>query len=182
MPLMPPPDPADAPDQDFEAFWDEFLPQLGGGRVEHILGVDVVVPVDVPLYFDELESRMAESKAASDSPEAVALYKEMLAVLFGQNTFETWQKNGVTSMQMRVLTAWGMINARGKPITFREAGQLVLEALREEAEAAEGKPQGPNRATRRKTAAASSRTRASGTTGSRSKATSGGSTASRAKK
>lgn len=175
MPPMPPLPEVDPTTDDFLQFWDEFRAEEDRPSTT-ILGVVVEIPHDVPLYFDDLQMRLAKSKADSESDEARVLYQKMLTCLFGEGTYEQWNQTGLlTAKMLRVLTVWGIRNANGMRCTFQEAGQLVLEAIAEEATA--GKPVGPNRATRRTPTTASSRTRASGTTGARSKRISNASTA-----
>lgn len=176
MPVMPPPEDTTAErEQDFSAFWDSFRTKVQP-KTTNILGVDVVIPTDVPLAFEDLQERMAASKADVNSPEAHAMFKEMLVTLFGEGTYEQWRANGLTALQLRVLVVWGMLNGNGNHTTFERAGEIVLEELAEEA--AGKAPAAPNRASRR-AAAASSRTRASATTGQRSKRTSSASTRSK---
>lgn len=177
FPPLPPPEEDNAAEDDFLKFWTEFRADQKPATTT-ILGVEVVVPTDVPLSFDDVEQRMAASNAETESEEAQALFAEMCAVLFGENTLALWKEKGVTVLQIRVLTTWGLMNARTGPTTFQEAAETVQQAIKAEAE---GKLPGPNRATRRENArkAASSPTRASGTTGQRSKRTSPANTASK---
>lgn len=175
MPPMPPPVEPDAATDDFLRFWDQFQAQ-NTRETTTILGVEVEVPSDVPLYFDELQRRMSQSQADSESAEARALFEEMLALLFGEGTLDQWQETRLlTGKMLRVLTTWGMRNANGMRTSFDEAGKLMLDAEKAEAE---GKPAGPKRAPRRIPAVtASSTTRGSGKTGQRSKPISRASTA-----
>lgn len=176
FPPMPPVE-DDHTDDDFLNFWGEWRAQQKP-KTTTILGVEVEIPTDVPLMFDEIQERLSESRAESDSEEAQALFGEMCTVLFGENTYEQWRAKRLTVLQLRVLVTWGMLNAQGQPSTFAEAGEVVNKAIKDEAE---GKLSGPNRATRRKNArdTASSKTGASATTGRRSKQISPASTASK---
>lgn len=176
MPPLPPLPPPDPETDDFLSFWDGFRAEEVPKQTT-ILGVVVDIPVDLPLYYDDLQERMSTSTAGVDSDEAEAMYYEMLALLFGEGTLDQWKATKkLTSRMLRVLTIWGIRNGNGTATSFAEAGHLVREA--EQAEA-EGKPLGPNRAERRKraTGARSSTSRTSGTTGQPSKATSRASTA-----
>lgn len=175
MPPMPAEPAPDASTDDFLKFWDQFRTQEVQPTTT-ILGVVVEIPTDVPLYFDDLQRRMSQSKADSESDEARALYEEMLALLFGEGTLDKWKETRkLTGLMLRVLVAWGIRNANSVPTTFEQAGELVVEAIKAEAE---GKPSGPNRAARRKPAVkGSSTTRGSGTTGQPSRRTSRASTA-----
>ncbi|MCO1575032.1 hypothetical protein M8C13_04565 [Crossiella sp. SN42] len=143
---------------DFNAFWAEHqavreVPQA----VVHILGVDVVVPTELPLRVQVL----AEQLAGEDTPTAL---RQMLEALFGEDVFDTWVDNGLTTEKFATLLMWGMANAQRVdktiPVSFAEAAQMVADA---EAKQAEGKaPAGPsNRAARR----AGSKTRASAAAG-----------------
>lgn len=169
MPPLPEP-PADAvgEDDDFLRFWAAHKAEQKP-ETTTILGVEVVVPDDVPLAFDDLEERMATSKADADSKEAKALFEEMLAMLFGEDTYAQWRERGITSLQLRVITTWGMVNAKGRKIDFAEAMQLTMDAET-------GKATGPNRAARRTAAKASSKSRVSARTGARSRQISGANT------
>ncbi|GAB3437497.1 hypothetical protein [Actinophytocola sediminis] len=157
-------------DDDFLAFWEQHRAAENPPETKRILGVDVVVPTDVPLSFEDISRELAESKRPED-------FEQLLGMLFGEGTLEAWKANKLTGKQLRVLVAWGMANGSGKSTTFAEAAELVAKAEQLKAEAdAEGKAPG-NRAARR----ASSRTPASGGTGRTSSRTSGASTGSRRK-
>lgn len=138
-------------DDDFLAYW-KTRPEA---KVEtkRILGVEVAVPHDVPLSFlDDL----AELKNSTDPEDT----KRLLLTLFGDNPLDTWVRNGATADQLQVILAWGIRNAQGTPTTFAEAADLVEQARALEAAGKAPAPV-PNRAARR----ASSRTRASASTG-----------------
>lgn len=177
MPPLPPAEP-DHQDDDFLAFWDRYKATKGRETVR-ILGVEVTVPTDMPLtYEDDFRERMGTLRVSttdSSSQQALEEFRELLVPLFGEGTYEVWKERGLTGRMLQVLLAWAMRNAKGQPTTFEEAAEIVDEA---EQLRAEGKaPAAPNRAARR----ASSRTRASAGTGASSKPTSRASTASRRK-
>lgn len=175
-PMPPPPEPVDG-DDDFLQFWRGFVAEEIR-PTKRILGVDVAIPNDLPLYYDTLEERMATSDKGAGSPEALALYQEMLTLLFGEGTVTAWtEEQNLTSLQLRVLTVWGMVNAKGRAIDFAEAGRIVRKMAADDATDAVGKPPALNRADRRKNARASSPTRTSDATGQPSKRTSRASTA-----
>lgn len=175
FPPMPEPE-VDVEADDFLAFWQGFQAE-DKRETKVILGVTVVVPNDLPLSFEDVQERMAASKADSDSDEGKVLLGEMLAVMFGEDVYEQWRTRHLTGRQLRLLTTWGMLNANGKPTTFEEAGAIMRE--HEETEAAEGKPSGPQNRADRRAKPASSKTIASANTGQRSKPTSRANTASR---
>jgi hypothetical protein len=156
-------------DDDFLAFWEEHRAAEAPPETKRILGVDVEVPRDLPLSFEDASQELANSKDPAD-------FERLLVMLFGDGTLQQWKDNGLTAGQLRVLVAWGMANGAGKATTFAEAADMVRVAEEKKARAeAEGKA--PNRAARR----ASSRTPASGGTGRSSSRTSGASTGSRRK-
>lgn len=139
--------------------WDAFWGEVQGAGTETIRGVEVPVPTDVPLA---MEQRL---KALQDDESEDAV-REMVALLFGGNVFDSWVANGMGLLEFKTVLAWGMAHASGTKVTFREAYDTVVAA-----EAGEGKA--PNRAARR----ASSNAR-SASTGGPSKRTSSASTGS----
>lgn len=159
-------------EDDFLAFWKQHRDAKAPPETKRILGVDVVVPTDLPLSFEEEARQLADSEDRAD-------FEQLLEVLFGHGTLQAWQENGLTSGQLRVLMTWGMTNASGKPTTFAEAAALVAKAEKLKAEAeGDGEGKAPNRAARR----ASSATRASAGTGRASSRTSAASTKSTRKR
>lgn len=141
-------------DDDFLAFWEQHRATETPPETKRILGVDVAVPTDLPLSFEDASQELANSKDPAD-------FEQLLVMLFGDGTLQQWKANGLTGGQLRILVAWGMANGAGKTTTFAEAAEMVALAEAKKAQAeAEGKAP-PNRAARR----ASSRTRASGSTG-----------------
>ncbi|MCP2261086.1 hypothetical protein LX15_004806 [Streptoalloteichus tenebrarius] len=146
----------DQPD-DFLAFWAEHDDTTRETR--RILGVDVTVPHDLPLRF---EQRLDQAGAAATEDDL----RVLLVDLFGQDVLDRWVDAGITSRQLQVLLAWGIANGSGRRIGFAEAADIVAKA-----EAAKGK------AASRAPAGGSSRTRASAGTGRSSKRTSAASMA-----
>lgn len=151
-------------DDDFLAFWRAEQAKVSP-TTKRILGVDVLVPQDLPLRLEAMASQM---QATQDPAELKAL----LAELFGGDHLDTWITNGLTTRMMQVIIAWGVSNGTGTPCTFERA--LELATALEVANAGKA-PDAPNRAARR----ASSRTAASASTGRSSSRTSAASTASR---
>jgi hypothetical protein len=154
-------------DDDFLTFWDEYSANKDAPETKRILGVNVVVPQDIPLSFEDVSRELSESKDEAD-------FYRLIATLFGAGTLETWKANGLTRKQLPVLVAWGMSNGAGRKTTFTEAGEMVQQAEQKKAEAEAAGKAPPNRAARR----ASSRTRESGDTGRSSSRTSAASTGS----
>jgi hypothetical protein len=140
--------------QSWDSFWAEVQQTE---RTEAICGVTVKVPTDITLRFD----RRVEDLQASGREEDV---EELVADLFGADVYQAWVTNGMTGRQFRTVLGWGMANAKGKPLTFREAYDLMKAA--EDGPGNGQAPTGANRAQRRQSAP----------TGGPSKRTSGGST------
>lgn len=162
-PLKPPP--VGAGEDDFLAFWDQH--QSAEKRpTKTILGVEVVVPYDLPLNFEREAERLKKSSDPDDLGYLVSL-------LFGQDLLDQWIERGLRSEQFKVLLSWASLNAAGRPTDFAEAAEIAAKA-----EAAAGKALVPNRATKRAAARASSTTRGSAGTGRTSKQTSAASTGS----
>jgi len=154
-------------EEDFAAFWRDAVAQEKR-ETKRIFGVDVAVPTDLPLNFEQLVESMGESTDEDD-------VKHLCSILFGQDVLEQWKARGCTGRQFQVLFLWGYANGQNKPTTFAEAKKMADEAA---AEDAAGKARTvPNRKDRR-AAKASSATRASGAAGRSSSRTSGASTTS----
>lgn len=137
-------------DDDFLAFWTQHRAK-SNPETKTILGCTVPVPTDMPLALQD----MAEELQASQDPNDV---DKLVSLLFGVGVYTQWKANGITDKMLGVLMAWGMANAAGQSTTFEQAAEMAAEA-----EAAKGKALKPvpNRADRR----ASSKTRASASTG-----------------
>jgi len=154
-------------DREFEQFWAAHGRQAEQRKT--ILGVEVVVPTDLPLRFEE----QARALEGSHNIEDV---KALLRMLFGADVLDGWVAHGVTGRMFRFLLMWGTVNGQGQPHTFEQAWPLFEQA---EAEEAAGKAPVPmNRAQRRAAARASCRTTGSATSGPSSRPTSPASTAS----
>lgn len=138
--------------------WDDFWAEVSGARTEIIRGVEVEVPRDLPFGFEERMAELKESTRAAD-------FEEMVERLFGADIFGQWQAAGMGLREMVTVLTWGMAQASGQDMTFREAYEAVG--------AMEAQGKAPNRQARR---AASKPP--SGSTGGRSKRTSSGSTSS----
>jgi hypothetical protein len=152
--------------QGFDEFWDETLRQEaaehGHAPTETIRGVTIKVPQDLPLRYEQKSQRLKDS---SDD----RAFADLLAELFGVDVLDVWREAGMGAREFRVILAWGLSHGKGKPITFREAYEVVRS--KDDGEDAEGKGQSSTPASG-----------ASGSTGRSSKRTSSGSTASRRKR
>lgn len=152
---------------DFLAFWRTRQAEAAP-ETKRILGVDVVVPTDIPLRLEIMVAELADSQ---DSDEL----RPLLVDIFGVDHFDAWIANGMTVHMMKVILAWGVANGSGTPCTFERALELADQIGPDEA----GKVRPvPNRAARR----ASSGTGKSANTGASSSPTSAASTASRRRK
>jgi hypothetical protein len=142
--------------------WDDFWAEVNAARVTEVIrGVEVPVPSDLPLIFQQRMNELRDSDRDED-------VRELVALVFGDGVLDQWRDAGMGAAELRVVLAWGFANGSGKATSFREAYDIVTQAE------AEGKaPGGPNRAARR--AATNAR---SSSTGSASRPTSRASTAS----
>lgn len=98
--------------------WDDFKAKTFGIRTEHIQGVDVAVPTDVPLGFAQLTENLGEDSPLEDFAEVVFL-------LFGEGVFDAWLKNGMGANGLIVAIMWGYMQGNGKDVTFSEAYKVV---------------------------------------------------------
>lgn len=150
--------------QSFDDFWSEVAPKP---RTETILGVEVLVP-DASLIPMEDMMRIQKLQQSTDEADM----HEMVGLLFGEGALADLLAARIAPLQLKTVLVWGVVRASGKPVSFRQAYEHVME---QEAMAEQGKASAPaNRAERR----AATRSR-SAATGGRSKPTSPGSTASR---
>jgi hypothetical protein len=154
-------------EDDFLAFWRDHEAQQTP-RTTRILGVEVVVPTDIPLSVE----RLADQMHAGADP---AQLKQLLRTMFGADHLDLWIANGLTARMMLVIVAWGMANGTGTETTFERAMELTADL---EAQGAGKAPAATNRAARR----ASSPTGRSASTGRSSSPTSAASTTSRRKR
>lgn len=156
---------AELDQDDFLAFW-RTRQAAAAPETKRILGVEVVVPTDMPLRVETMAGRMKDTQDPAE-------LKALLAELFGADHLGAWIANGLTAGMMKVILAWGITNATGTPTTFERALELAEQA---EADEASGKDRPvPNRADRR----VSSGTGKSANTGRSSSPTSAANTTSR---
>jgi hypothetical protein len=122
--------------------WDEFWAEVNakGAPTEVIRGVEVAIPSDLPLGFQQRVNELKDSTADED-------VRELVALIFGEGILDRWIAAGMGAREFQVVCGWGIANGGGKPTSFREAYDMVTAA------AAEGKAPGelpaPNRAARR---------------------------------
>jgi hypothetical protein len=152
---------------DFLAFWRSHEAATTP-TTARILGVDVVVPTDMPL-------RVEQQALLLQDAQDIAEIRPLLVDLFGADHLDTWITNGATTRMLQVIIAWGMANATGTETTFARAVELADEARA--AEAGKARPV-PNRSDRR----APSGTGKSASTGRSSSPTSAANTGTRRKK
>ncbi|MFF4989626.1 hypothetical protein ACFY19_20705 [Streptosporangium saharense] len=138
----------------WDEFWAEVEAEEGPARTEVIRGVTVTVPRDLPLRV----TRKIELLQNSSREEDVA---SLLKDLFGADVLDAWVTAGMGATELQTALAWGIAQAGGKDISFREAYEIVKRRTAEAETAAEGKASGP---------------RPSNSTGRRSKRTSAAST------
>lgn len=143
--------------------WDDFWAEISGGRTEVIRGVEVPVPADMPLGYEQRATALGG--LGEDSP--LEAFAELVDPLFGPGVFEQWVDAGMGQIELLTAITWGMAQANGRDMSFREAYEVVTSDDPGKAISQ------PNRAARR----AASKPR-SASTGTRSKRTSSASTGS----
>lgn len=111
--------PAAADTSSYEAFWAE---QLGEVQYETIRGVRVEVPRDMPLRLLRQIERQANADASLDVVQAMA------AALFGADVIGRWVEAGMGMKEFQVVIRWGTEHAKGNPVTWKQAFDLVEEA------------------------------------------------------
>lgn len=118
--------------------WDDFWSEVSAKRqTETIRGVEVTVPTDLPLNFQQRATALKDSERDED-------VRELVSLIFGGGVLDRWISAGMGAREFQVVCAWGYANGSGKPTTFREAYEIVTTAE------TEGKaPTAPNRAGRR---------------------------------
>lgn len=146
--------------------WDDFWAEVSGARTEVIRGVEVQVPTDLPLGYEQRADSLGD--LGEDSP--VEAFAPLVDPLFGDRVFEQWVDAGMGAIELLTAITWGIAQASGQDMSFRDAYAAVTSDD-------PGKALTPNRATRR--AASKSR---SASTGGPSKRTSSASTASARKR
>lgn len=109
--------------EDFGAFWAE--QDRAGAQLRNVFGVDLTLPVSMPLRFDLEAKRLAESVSPDDTRRMVALMFGGLAVdttsgdrLDEEALLDVWTERGMDAEQFSVLLLWGAANLRGTTITL----------------------------------------------------------------
>lgn len=154
-------------DAGWDAFWDETLraeaAERGQAPTTVIRGVKVRIPQDLPLRYEAKARRLKDS--ADD-----AAFASLLAELFGVDVLDAWREAGMGAREFRVILAWGMSHGRGKPISFREAYDIVMQADDEDEDEGDGEGKAPTSTSGGSASGGrSSRPTSSGSTGSRRK-------------
>jgi len=98
--------------------WDDFVRSQFGARTEVICGVEVPVPTDPPLAFDDLAAGLSAESEEADFAEVVDL-------LYGAGVFEQWKKAGIGAKGLMTALTWGVAQANGRDMTFSEAYAVV---------------------------------------------------------
>lgn len=114
-----------ADDQEYGS-WDDFWAEVeraeaaerGQAATTTIRGVTVPIPHDLRLRFDRKLDRLKDSASEDD-------IRSLLEDLFGADVLDAWVENGMKSREFRVVLRWAVANARGRPMTFREAYEAV---------------------------------------------------------
>ncbi|WP_228974944.1 hypothetical protein [Streptomyces sp. DH12] len=142
--------------------WEDFKREVFHHETVEIAGVEVPVPVDMPLGYEE------RAAALGDLGEDGRLedFATLVEPLFGPDAFGQWVEAGMGQVELLTAITWGMAKASGRDISFSDAYAIVTSDD-------PGKALGQNRAARR----AASKPR-SVSTGGPSKRTSSGSTGS----
>lgn len=146
--------------------WDAFWAEVSGRRTEVIRGVEVRVPSDIPLGYEERLAQLSDLGEGSRLEE----FEPLVSPLFGDGVFAQWVEAGMGTLEFLTVITWGMAQAAGKDLTFAEAYAVA-------ASDDPGKAVGANRAARRAATKTASR-KPSVSTGGPSKRTSSGSTGS----
>ncbi|WP_369778832.1 hypothetical protein [Streptomyces sp. R33] len=98
--------------------WEDFKRTVRGRRMETIAGVEVPVPTDPPLLFEEMAANLSEESEEADFAEVVDL-------LFGQGVFAQWKANGMGAVDLMTALTWGVAQSHGRDMSFSEAYEVV---------------------------------------------------------
>lgn len=146
--------PVDADTRSWDEFWAEVerkeAAERGTPATTVIRGIEVVIPHDLPLKFDQRLARI-ERGEIEDDEKAV---EELVADLFGVDAYRKWVDAGMGGLEFRVVLLWGMANGKGQRMSFAEAYEAVK---------SQGKTLRPNRRMRRASAKAGGRSRRTST-------------------
>ena len=118
--------------------WDDFWAEVSGGCTEVIRGVEVRVPTDMPLGYEDRLARRGDLGEHSKVEE----FESLVAPLFGEGVFPQWVEAGMGTVEFLTVITWGMAQAAGRDLSFDEAYEIATSDD-------PGKAAGANRATRR---------------------------------
>lgn len=118
---------------DFDAFWAAH----GQRQTVRILGEDVPLPTDVPMWL----VLRAEGAPVQDAAEV----RRMVSTLYGDDQLDRWTEQGLGMRQLSVILAWTVARAQGAGISFAEAADRVERVM---SDPPAPRP-GPNRQQRR---------------------------------
>lgn len=129
---------ADAGDTaSWDSFWAERQREEAAERgVETttvIRGVEVVIPHDLPLKFDQRVTQMQGSARIED-------VHDLVGELFGEGVLDEWVESGMGDREFQTVLLWGIARGKGRQVTFEQA----YEAVR-----TQGKSLLPNRSAKR---------------------------------
>lgn len=117
--------------------WDAFWSEVKRAKpVEVIRGVTVEIPTDLPLSF----ARRLDDLSDSDKEED---FQALVSELFGHDVYDQWVDAGMGVLEFQVVLTWALASGTGKPISFREAYDVVTQGKGPDRLA-------PNRAQRRR--------------------------------
>jgi hypothetical protein len=101
--------------EDFDAFW---AARERKGKTTTIMGVAVTLPPALPLQFEMEARRLERSKREAD-------IHKLVAILFGDDAYETWAEGGMDLEQFMVLLAWAPRVIQGQSVTLAEVADEV---------------------------------------------------------
>lgn len=107
-----------APRAKAQQSWDDFVRAEFKTRTENICGIDVPVPTDLPLAFEDLASHLSAESEEGD-------FGDIVDLLYGPGVFDQWRAAGIGAMGLMTALTWGIAQANGRDITFSEAYRAV---------------------------------------------------------
>lgn len=112
-----------ADDQSWDAFWSEVqrkkLAERKKSATTVIRGVEVLVPADLPMRFDQDLAALGDS----DDPDDV---RHLVGELFGEGVLDAWVDAGMSEDEFKTALLWGVAVGRGRDMTFAQAYEAVL--------------------------------------------------------
>ncbi len=122
--------------------WDAFWREVQSAQTETIRGVEVPVPTDAPLNFEDRLRALLGSSTLED-------FEQLVRILFGEGVFRQWYEAGMGRVELLSVLLWGMSAANGRRIGYKDAYQQVTKML---AKAGDGGQPGKGPAAGKKTA------------------------------